>query len=403
MTMNRRNLLRGAAVGSAVVLTAAVAETAVDGADRTAGVRTSYDFEGAHQAGILQPRQAAAAFLAMDGVVDSKAELAEAMRALTDRARFLTSGGTPPQMGNTAPPADSGVLGPDVPTSGLTMTFGFGSSVFDERFGLADQKPARLRPMDTFEDDNLDPARCHGDVLVQVCAETQDAVLHALRDLTRHTRGALQPRWRIDGFASPPRPDGTPRNLMGFRDGTSNPDVNNAKEMDCLVWTSAGEPAWANGGTYQVVRIIRMFVEFWDRVTIGEQEKMIGRRRDTGAPMGGRKETDIPEFATDPTGVVTRLDSHIRLANPRTQETEANRILRRAYNYDADIDLNGNLEMGLVFVAYQRDLDAGFVAVQKRLAGEPLVDYISPVGGGYFFALPGVKDAEDWLGRELLT
>jgi deferrochelatase/peroxidase EfeB len=227
MTISRRNLLRGAAVGGAAGVAAGIAASALPGAadPRRWG---AFGFEGEHQAGIVEPRQPAAAFVAMDLTAGTRAELAETMKALTERARFLTRGGVPAQLGNTAPPADSGVLGPEIPATGLTLTFGFGSSVFDDRFGLGDQKPVRLRPMDTFADDDLDPSLCHGDVLIQICADAPDAVLHALRDLSRHTRGALQPRWRIDGFASPPRPTGTPRNLMGFRDGTSNPDVTDA-------------------------------------------------------------------------------------------------------------------------------------------------------------------------------
>jgi deferrochelatase/peroxidase EfeB len=406
---SRRQFLRGA-VGTAAVSGAALAGYGAASVTRAepaaaaptaAGSERVIPFHGAHQAGILTPRQAAAAFVAFDLTVSTRAEAAELMRALTARARFLTAGGTPPNLGISAPPADSGVLGPDVPAGGLTATVGVGSTFFDV-LGFAAQRPARLRPMDTFANDDLDPARCGGDLVLQLCADSRDVVLHALRDITRHTRGAMQVRWRIDGFDSPSRPSGASRNLLGFKDGIVNPT---AGESEKLIWVpaGAGEPAWAAGGSYHVLRVIRMLVEFWDRVTISEQERMIGRRRDSGAPLSGSREHDVPDYTDDPKGSAIPLDAHIRLANPRTQATDASRMLRRGYNYDLGTDVNGNLDMGLVFNAFQQDLDRQFVAVQRRLDDEPLVDYISPVGGGYFYALPGVRDQSDWYARALLA
>jgi deferrochelatase/peroxidase EfeB len=409
--VNGPNIPNGVGRRGFLASAAAVAGTGLVAADRSTSAAapapgtTGVPFHGRHQAGILTPAQRATAFVSFDVTADGRRELADLLRTITDRARFLTAGGTPDPAGITAPPTDSGTLGPQLPADGLTVTVGAGASLFDHRYGLGDRRPRSLTAMPSFPDDDLDPDWCHGDLSVQFCAAGTDTVLHALRDVARHTRGGMQVRWRMDGFVSTPRPTGTPRNHLGFKDGTANPDTTDAREMDRLVWVGKanGEPAWATGGSYQVVRAIRMLVEFWDRVSLPEQERMFGRARDTGAPLDGRHETDTPKYAQDPLGDVIPLDSHIRKANPRTAATADQRILRRAYNYDRGMDSNGNLDMGLLFCCYQQDLARQFETVQKRLAAEPLVDYVKPFGGGYFFALPGARDSADWLGRSLMA
>ncbi|MEE4452974.1 Dyp-type peroxidase [Novosphingobium resinovorum] len=204
----------------------------------------------------------------------------------------------------------------------------------------------------------------------------------------------------------PGQPEESARNFLGFRDGSANPNSNDAALMDRIVWVNpgAGEPDWATGGTYQAVRIIRNFVERWDRTPLGEQEAIMGRLKTTGAPLDGAgTEHDVPDYTRDPAGTRTPMDAHIRLANPRDAASEANLILRRPFNYSNGVTKSGQLEMGLLFICYQANLEAGFITVQKRLDGEPLEEYIKPIGGGFFFTLPGIRDDADWIGRSLIA
>ena len=295
----------------------------------------------------------------------------------------------------------SGLLGPVVTPSNLTMTVAIGASMFDGRFGLARAKPIHLERMPQFPNDALEAESCHGDLLIQICSDTPDTNIHALRDIVKNFPDLLSVRWKLDGFST--APPLTPRNLLGFKDGTANPDPNDDTTMNALVWINAdsGEPAWTVGGAYQVVRIIRNFVERWDRTPLQEQQSIIGRHKMTGAPLGMAAELDIPGYADDPRGERIPLTAHIRLANPRTPETQRNVILRRGYNYSRGVTKAGQLDMGLLFICFQSNLRDGFVAVQNRLNGEQLEEYIKPTGGGFFFVLPGVLAKGSYLGQSL--
>jgi len=402
-----RRLTRRAALGAGLAAGAGVAiDRAIEQGPRaqaaTEGPRPLAQrvaFEGPHQPGILTPRPERATVVALDALAERRGDVVDAIATLSDRARLLMSGHATllGAAGGEGPTPESGILGVRVPPDALTVTIGFGASLFDGRYGLERRKPAGLTTMPAFGDDDLDPAACHGDVVVQLYAHTEETVINALRDVLRATRGALAVRWKVDGFLpSAAREPGAGRNLLGFKDGTSNPDARDDGLMRKLVWTPAG-------GTFAVVRVIRNRVEFWDRVGRPEQELMIGRDKARGAPLGRALEHSDPGYADDPHGERIPLDAHIRLARPRTPETEDERVLRRGYNYSRGVDAAGQLDMGLLFVAFNRSIERQFARVQARLEGEPLVDYVKPTGGGYFYLPRGARHAQDWVGSGLLV
>lgn len=410
MSVNRRNFLRGAA-GTIAAATALGVSRPAEAADKGGSgnpdpATISVPFLGANQAGIYRPDflQQSACFAAFRLLVEDSAGLRLLLQTLTSHIQALSEGtlpaSTPPRESEIGG-LDSGVLGAQVPPDAVTVTVGLGSAIFTDRYGLTGKRPRGLGSMPVFPNDSPEEDWTGGDLVLQVCSNASDSVHHALRDLTRATRGMMQLEWKILGFHSGPRPTGAPRNLFGYKDGIVNPT-----EDENLVWIdeNSGQPDWAVGGSFLVVRLIRMLVEFWDRVGIPEQNAMIGRDRDEGAPLDGTSETDIPDYAADPDGAVIPLDAHIRLSNPRTPETDRQRILRRGYNYENHgMSRSGNSETGLIFCSYQQNIQDQFEVIQRRLADEPMTDYIQPYGGGYFVVPPGVPEFGGYLGQGLFA
>lgn len=404
LTAGASGLAAGLAAGDAI---ASTPETMPQAAPHVMPPLT-IPFHGDHQAGIVTPQPFAGLVASFDVLVETRAELRQLFADLTQQFQFLAHGGTPNEPSEGFPPVDSGLLGPEIKPERLTATLAVGSSLFDDRFGLKPLKPRQLDTMPEFANDALDADLCHGDISIQFCAETPEETIHALRAVLKITADRLSLNWKQEGFTSTHGarrgPLGTGRNLLGFKDGTANADVTNDALMKDYVWVGADstEPAWTQNGSYQVVRLIRNYVESWDRTPLGEQEQIFGRKKDTGAPLGGKDEFDPIDYASDPEGKRIPLDAHIRLANPRTPKETA-RLIRRGFNYSNGVTKSGQLDMGLMFVSYQADLERGFLGVQKRLNGEPLEEYIKPFGGGYFFALPGAPTPQSILGEGLFA
>tara|TARA_B100001996_G_scaffold180767_1_gene138009 strand:- start:922 stop:2103 length:1182 start_codon:yes stop_codon:yes gene_type:complete len=359
-------------------------------------------YVGKHQAGITAPRPPAGGLVALNVRSQNRKELNETISELSKEIELLMSGEAYMKRKGGFPPLDTGILGPTPGATTTSIVLSVGSSLFDKRFELENQKPSELIEMPKFDNDYMvKPHRSHGDILLTIGAADHESVMHSLRQVLRRTRGELLPKWLKTGFntidfnAGPGQAPG--RNLMGFKDGTSNPSQENKKLMEKIVWVQSGddEPDWTEGGTYQAVRVIRMMTEFWDRTRLNEQESLLGRHRDSGAPVGMLKETETPKF--------TSFDSHIARANPRTTGSEENLILRRGFNFSDGLDQNDQLDQGLLFISYQRSLEKGFITVQNRLNGEALEEYIRPTGGGFYFALPGAKKSGEVLGSGLFT
>jgi len=399
----------GLALGAAAAGgTAAALSATGDDARPVADNGGAVPFHGAHQAGIATAVQDRLHFAAFDVTTDDRAELIDLLKEWTKAAARMTQGHA---VGDgavsdliEAPPDDTGeALG--LKPSRLTLTFGVGPTLFKDkkgkdRFGIAGRRPEALIDLPVFPGDDLDAARSDGDLCVQACADDPQVAVHAIRNLARIGMGKVAVRWSQLGFGktSSTTPDAqTPRNMMGFKDGTRNISGTDAAALAKHVWVGekAG-PAWLAGGSYLVARRIRMHIETWDRTSLKEQEDVFGRDKGEGAPYGKQHERDTPNLKA------MLPDAHVRLAHP--DSNGGIRILRRGYSFTDGTDGLGRLDAGLFFLAYQHDVREGFVPLQRRLARtDALNEYIQHVGSALFAIPPGVRDADDWWGRALFT
>ncbi|MBN9386479.1 MAG: Dyp-type peroxidase [Chloroflexi bacterium] len=385
-----------------------------------------FPFEGVHQAGILTDPPDAILVASLQVIPTTLDGLVQIMKILTERIRALMAGQLGPVVDESDqfPPKNTGDMGYDQLNEGhLTILVGLGSSLFiqggQDRFGLAAKKPLALKPMPRdLIGDKLNPDLLDGDILLEISSDHPLENMHALRDILRNTKGLLSPLWMQPGFQrhqkNVPVGQANVRTVLGFKDGTTNLDVNNDDLMNTMVWTGTEEPSWAQGGTYMALRLIRESIEHWDRQSLESQQNSIGRYKVSGASLDNITEVQLPDYADDPDGNTVPLDAHIRKANPRLgPESEKRRILRRGYMYLNGFDKSGLLDGGAIFHAFCRNVEEQFEYIKRNYMTnrnfpktntgvQDLDEYMFAVGGGYFFIPAGVQSDGRFLADALL-
>lgn len=425
--LSRRRLFGTAGAGAALLGTGVAAGVIGDRALHDHGTAAGsavpaterrYPFHDRHQAGIATPVQDRLHFATFDVTTDDRSALIDLLRRWTEAAARLTQGLGAGELGPTsgpydAPPDDTGeAVG--LPPAGLTLTFGFGPSLFRDdhgrdRFGLAGRQPAALHRLPHFPADKLDPARSDGDLCVQACADDPQVAVHAVRNLARIAFGTAAVRWSELGFgrtSSTSTGQQTPRNLFGFKDGTANLKAEEPGLLADHVWVPAGadpRAEWLAGGTYLVARRISMAIEPWDRTSLREQEALIGRTKAAGAPLSGGSEFSPPDFRLAGRGgePLIAADAHVRLAHP-----DANggvRMLRRGFNFVDGTTGLGRLDAGLFFIAFVRDPRTHYIPMQTRLsATDGLMEYLQHTGSGLWAVPPGIAEGS-FVGEALFA
>jgi deferrochelatase/peroxidase EfeB len=406
--LSRRRLLASAGLGAAGLgLGAGGYLIGQETAEAEAEASGSVEFYGEHQAGIDTPAQDRLHFAAFDLIEEDPEALRELLREWTRAAAEMSAGEMVGDVNDEllAPPEDTGETVGLLPSS-LTVTFGFGPSLFERpRLGLEMLRPKALQPVPPLPRDELDPLQSGGDLCVQACSDDPQVAFHAVRNLARIGRGTVAIRWSQLGFgrtSTTSRSQDTPRNLMGLKDGTNNIRAEDTEAMRDFVWVSEEGPGWMIGGSYMVTRRIRMLLEIWDRASLEDQELTIGRHKYSGAPLGAEDELDPLDLSAENADGTPTIpdDAHVRLASP---SADGDRILRRGYSFTDGVDERlAELEAGLFFICFQRDPARQFVAIQRRLGStDALNEYIKHVGSAVFAIPPGAREG-GYLGEGLL-
>jgi deferrochelatase/peroxidase EfeB len=388
-------------------------------AAETAGrVRSDIEpFWGVNQAGILTPPQSHTYFAAFDLTTKKLDDVVLLLRLWTDAAARLTRGQPmePARLGKSYE-NDAGTLAPDsgeafeLSPARLTITFGFGAGLFvkenKDRYGLASRRPQAFVDLPRFNGDQLLPGLTGGDLSVQACADDPQVAFHAVRQLALLASDTAAIRWAQTGFLSRPSDSATPRNLMGFKDGTQVP-----QSPEKVVWVGDDGPRWMQGGSYMVVRRIRMALEHWDRTSVGFQEQTMGRHKQSGAPLGLKDEfapLGLERADSDENPIIPE-HAHVRLAN--AANVGAAEIFRRGYSYNDGVNFTAErwppwkqgleYDAGLLFVCYQNDPRTGFIKIFEEMAKlDMLNQFTTHTGGGLFACPPGAREGQ-FIGASL--
>lgn len=371
---SRRALIAGGVVATAALGGAAVVRLVDDseGAfvpeevqlDTTIDVPERISPHGTNQQGVATPAQQ------------------EHARILVgDLADLASVPGTLDRLGKTISALTSGERLRGLEPGLLTVTVGVGPRIVAEALG---EGVPGAQDLPVFTRDAVPEERRGGDLFVQICSD--DAVVNgaAETELLVTLESEFTPRWSAQGSRGP-ADQGFGRNLLGFHDGVTIPRTSSELKDD--VWIA--DPPQIAGSTIAVLRMMPIDVAAFSAMSVAEQERSVGRKKESGAPLSSGSiddEIDLHAKTSDGAYAISS-ESHVRRAHPLPAGAPG-LMLRRSYSY-----FNGSNEQGLLFISFQKDLET-FSMTQARLdEGDALLDHTSTTASGTFLVLPGFSEA----------
>ncbi len=256
------------------------------------------------------------------------------------------------------------------PTKNLSVVTSIGSDAWDRLF--AGPRPAELHPFRPLDGPRHHAPSTPGDLLFHIRAESMDVCFELATKLTEAMDGAVTLVDEVHGFKFFDN-----RDLLGFVDGTENPDGPLARSATRI---GDEDPDFAGGCYVHVQRYVHD-MSAWNALSVEEQERVIGRTK-----------LDDIELGDD----VKPPDSHLALNVIEDAEGNELKIVR----HNMPFGEVGKGEFGTYFIGYSRTPTVTERMLTNMFIGDPpgttdrILDFSTAVTGSMFFT-PTVDFLDD--------
>jgi putative iron-dependent peroxidase len=251
-----------------------------------------------------------------------------------------------------------------VPEAELSCVVGIGAGLWDRLAG--GPRPTGLHRFRELAGTRHKAVATPGDLLFHIRAHRFDVCFELAQRLTERLRGHADVVDEVHGFRSFDE-----RDVLGFVDGTENPEGAAAREAVLI----GDEDAAFAGGAYVVVQKYLHDLDAWDALPTEEQELIIGRTK--------LSDIELPDE-------VKPANSHLALNVITGPDGEERQIMR----FNMPFGRVGAAEFGTYYIAYARTSELIEQMLANMFIGDPpgntdrILDFSTAVTGGLFFVPP---------------
>jgi putative iron-dependent peroxidase len=256
------------------------------------------------------------------------------------------------------------------PDAGLSCVVGIGATLWERLFDAP--LPPELHPFKELRGPRHTAPSTPGDLFLHIRASRLDLCFELARLITDRFDEGVRVVDEVHGFRSFDE-----RDLLGFVDGTENPEGGDAE--DAVVIAEGDDPTYA-GGSYLLVQKYTHDLVGWNELSIEEQEAAFGRTK-----------LDDVEFADEDKAP----DSHLTLNVIEGPDGQ-----RQIMRFNMPFGRVGSAEFGTFYIAYAKTaelieqmLDNMFLGLGEA-SHDRILDFSTALTGSLYF-VPGADFLDD--------